>query len=334
MVIFVIIGAIIGAGFASGEEIYLFFYRFGMNGIYGLIISTLIMGAVTYKTFLIVLEKNIKTYKEFLEVTLKNKRVAYITNIIINTFLLSTFVIMISGFGAYFEQEFGISHILGSILLSGSCFLVILNNIKGVTKVSSIVVPLLIFCIIIISIVNIGQIDFSSTLKKLNSESENSFWWLLQSILYCSYNMIVIIPVLVNLRKYIKSKRQITVISTLVAIAIFILAMSVFLLLTNINGNFKDLQMPAVYAISSVFPQFRILYGIVILFAIFTTAISDGVNFLENTVKNKKYFPQLAAAMCIIGVLISNIGFSNLVEILFPLFGYFGIVQIINILVT
>ena len=146
--------------------------------------------------------------------------------------------------------------------------------------------------------------------------------------------MIAIIPILVNLRKYIKSKKQIILIATLVGIAIFLLAISIFLLLTNVDVNFDDLQMPAVYAISNTFPQFRIIYGIVILFAIFTTAISDGVNFLENVIKNKKYIPHFAAIMCITSVLISNIGFSNLVEVLFPLFGYLGIVQIISILVS
>ena len=33
MIIFSIIGALIGAGFASGQEMYLFFYRFGIYGI-------------------------------------------------------------------------------------------------------------------------------------------------------------------------------------------------------------------------------------------------------------------------------------------------------------
>lgn len=33
-IIFVIIGAVIGAGFASGQEIYLFFYSYGIKGLW------------------------------------------------------------------------------------------------------------------------------------------------------------------------------------------------------------------------------------------------------------------------------------------------------------
>lgn len=36
---FVIIGTIIGAGFASGKEIYTFFSIYGINGLWGILLS-------------------------------------------------------------------------------------------------------------------------------------------------------------------------------------------------------------------------------------------------------------------------------------------------------
>ena len=116
MVVFSIIGALIGAGFASGQEIYLFFYRYGALGILGLVICSFLIGIVIYKTFLIIFKnEKIQNYKDFLNVIFfsekkgsKNKyfNFSYISNIIVNTFLLITFYIMLSGFGAYFEQEY------------------------------------------------------------------------------------------------------------------------------------------------------------------------------------------------------------------------------------
>ena len=106
------------------------------------------------------------------------------------------------------------------------------------------------------------------------------------------------------------------------------LAISIFLWLTNVNVNFDSLEMPAVYVIDTKFPNFAWIYGIVILLSIFSTAISIGISFLKNIAKNKKSYPQFVAIMCISGVLISNIGFSNLVKMLFPVFGYLGIIQI------
>ena len=90
--------------------------------------------------------------------------------------------------------------------------------------------------------------------------------------------------------------------------------------------------MPAVFVIDNNFPQFSGIYGIVILLSIFSTAISIGISFLKNITKDKKSYPQIVAIMCISGVLISNFGFSNLVKMLFPVFGYLGIVWIYSIL--
>ena len=164
MIIFVIIGALIGAGFASGQEIYLFFYRFGLKGIWGLLLCSILIGAVIYKTLLIIYEHNIKNYEEFLVTIFKNRKLAKILNWTINIFLLGTFFIMVSGFGAYFEQEYGTTHLVGSAILAIICFIVLLKNISGVAKINTLVVPILIVCILIISfnniVFNIDSVEF------------------------------------------------------------------------------------------------------------------------------------------------------------------------------
>ena len=336
MAIFVIIGALVGAGFASGQEIYLFFYRYGINGIWGLVVCSILIGFVIYKTFALIMKKDIKTYKELLEVVFKgNNYVVNFMNIIINAFLLGTFFIMISGFGAYFEQEFNLSRIAGALILAGVCFLIFMTNVEGVAKANAVVVPILIICIGIIGICNLFNVSFSDIGKNLNDVDSgifSNFSWLLQSVIYCSYNIILVIPVFVNIKKYVKSKKQIVFISIMTGIIVFILALCIFLLLVKITEDIDLIEMPAVYVISQSFSQFRIIYGIIILLSIFTTSISIGISFLENVVKNKDKFPQIAGIMCITGVLISNFGFSNLVKFLFPVFGYLGLVQIFKII--
>ena len=106
----------------------------------------------------------------------------------------------------------------------------------------------------------------------------------------------------------------------------------VFLLLVNVDTDFSNLEMPIVYVIENKFSSFKFIYGMIILFAIFTTAISVGIAFLNNICENKKRFPQFAGILCIISVFVSPIGFSNLVNWLFPFFGYLGIVEVCFIL--
>ena len=59
-VIFMIIGTLIGAGFASGREIYVFFTQFGKIGLIGIIITGIITGVIIYRVL-----TTIKTYEIF-----------------------------------------------------------------------------------------------------------------------------------------------------------------------------------------------------------------------------------------------------------------------------
>jgi len=340
MIILVIIGALIGAGFASGQEIYLFFYKYGIQGMFGILICSILIGLIIYKVFKTIVKYNINSYKDFLDKIFgvgKSKKnylnISYIMNIIVNSFLLMSFFIMIAGFGAYFNQEFGISSFIGSGILALICFGVFLKDMKGVAKVSSFVVPVLILFVIIVGIKNMSLINVSEIGQNVEIFKTNIFNnWFTQSIIYASYNIILLIPVLVNLKRYIKNEKQITIIAILSGVILFILALIIYLLLINIDVHFNTLEMPAVYAISNLGLGLKRIYGIVILLSIFTTAISIGISFLENIVKNKKSFPQIAGIMCITATLISNIGFSNLVNLLFPVFGYLSLMQIYFIL--
>ena len=63
----VIIGTIIGAGFASGKEIYIFFGQYGKFGIIGAIVSATLTGVIIYSTIAITKKLQIKSNNEFLE---------------------------------------------------------------------------------------------------------------------------------------------------------------------------------------------------------------------------------------------------------------------------
>ena len=327
--VFVIIGTLIGAGFASGQEIYMFFYQYGINGIFGMIISSTLLGFVTYKVLYICKETKVTNYKSFLKIFIKKEKQLDIFNTIINIFILITFYIMIAGFGAYFEQQFGIYSLLGSILLAFICYFVFLRNVSGLIKVNQYIVPLLIGSLLIIGIF---VIDAKNILEISHYVSENNSWkWILDSILYGSYNTILFIPVLIALRNLVSTQKQQHMISILTTIFIIILSFIVFFMLTKVDVNIQNLEMPAVYVASKISPIFKYLYGFIILSSILTTSISLGTSLLENIAYNKKTYKQYAILICISAVLVSNIGFSNLINLLYPLFGYIGLIQIIKI---
>ena len=331
-VVFVIIGTLIGAGFASGQEVYLFFFSYGMKGLIGILISSIIIGVVIYSTFNILNKYKINAYKDFLNILIpKNTKLKIIANFIINIFILITFFIMIAGFGAYFEQEIGINRLVGSLILAIITFIVFMTSIKGVVKVNELIVPILIGFIFIIGIISIKDTHILNLENYVIRTNYTNF--ALSAVLYSSYNSILLIPVLITLNNYVKNKKQIFYISFISAIVTILLSVIIFLLLVRVDVDISKLEMPVVYVVSNMFKILRYIYGVIILGSIFTTAISLGVSFLQNTAKNKKGYTQISIIMCITSVIISKFGFSNLVSLLYPIFGYLGLIQILRLCV-
>lgn len=322
----VIIGALIGAGFASGQEIYSFFYSYGIVGLLGILITCGLISIIIYKSLKIICENDINNYDEFLRIFIKRPKITKIINIILNILLLVTFYIMIAGFGAYFEQELGINNIIGSIILSVLTTLVFFTSVKGVLKVSEIIVPLLVIFVIVIGAINLVTID--TGINKL--EWKNG--WLISSLIYCSYNIILLIPTLISINKQIKKQSSIKYISILCGILMTTISIMLYMLLMKADVEISSLEMPIVYVIRRFFGRYRLMYAFIILASIFTTAISIGIGFLQNMCPNGKGYPQLVIFMCISSLLISKIGFSKLVNFLYPVFGYLGIIQIFYIM--
>lgn len=328
--IFVIIGALIGAGFASGQEIYLFFYQYGTNGIIGITISSIILGMVIYKVFSICKYKETKNYKDFLNIFVKNGKQLDIFNTVINIFILITFYIMIAGFGAYFEQQFGLNRLIGSVILAIICFFVFLKDVSGLIKVNQLLVPILIGSLCIVGIM---VIDLENIWSISNYVVKNSSWkWLLDSILYGSYNTILLIPVIIALRNTLETQKENRIVSILTTILVMTLSCIIFFMLLKVDVDIENLEMPAVYVVSKISIVFKYMYGIIILSSILTTSVSLGTSFLENVAKGKKRYKQYAIFICISSIIVSKIGFSNLVNLLYPIFGYIGLVQIIKII--
>ncbi len=330
-VLFVIIGTLIGAGFASGQEINIFFYQYGSKGLLGILISSILIGLVIRKTIMLSQKYKIETYKQFLEIFIRNKIGAEIFNIIINIFILITFYIMVAGFGAYVEQQAKIHSIIGSTLLALICFIIFSKNVSGLVKVNEIIVPILVFCIVAICTKIINAQDWISIISLETVTLKNK--WILDSMLYGSYNTILLIPVLITIKNLLNSKKEVTIVAILTTSIFAILAIIIFAILSKIDINILEVEMPAVYVVSQISNFFRYIYGFIILSSILTTSASLGTSLLKNIAKNKKQNLIYAILICVTAVIVSRIGFSKLVKLLYPIFGYMGIIQLIAFLI-
>ena len=172
--------------------------------------------------------------------------------------------------------------------------------------------------------------NLTTTVNKINEmKIVKGSNWLVSGVIYASYNSILLIPVLISINKII-TKKEISKTAIIITLTTFILATSIFVSMLKIDVNIRNLEMPVSYVINTQLPKLKIAYGIVILTSILTTAISLIAGLMQNVKKqnNKKIILYL---ICISSIPISQIGFSALIQLLYPIFGYIGILQIILI---
>ena len=328
--IFVIIGVIVGAGFASGKEIYSFFFVYGKKGFLGILISVCLIGYVIYKTLKIIKKYNIEKYDDLLDVAINNYKIKKINikiilNFIVNIFLIVSFFIMCAGFCAYFSQEFKIPEFISSIFLSIFCFFVLNKNIKGIFTLNLILIPL-----ITIILTFLGIKSFSNTFEIMDGISQNKFW-LISAILYASYNTITLISILIPMKKYIKNNIDILKTVSIVIILMLVFFAIIISLLFTIKTDINKIELPVVYAAINFGTIYKYLYGIIIVVAIITTAISSAYGFLNNISTTKEKYKKNNAIICFFEIFIPILGFSNLINILYPIFGILGLIQLILI---
>lgn len=325
-IVFVIIGSIIGAGFISGQEIYTFFLKFGKIGIACIIFMGIILGIVIYKTCFIIMKSKSNNYREFLDSILQNKypKIRIFINALINVFLLISFFIMCAAFCAYFKQEYNISVYLSGLIVSIICYIIFTKNIKAIIKVNELLMPIIIILVFFLIIkIDIQQVNIRNT--------ENSLLSILNCIIYVSYNTIILIPILIKLKKYMKNIKSILASAIVCSIVIMIMALIILCIISQIK-EIELIEIPLLYVTNGYGEMYKYIYSFVLIIAIVTSAISAGYGFLENVTKSKEKYLISAFLICVFSIFISNFGFSNLVNILYPLFGILGLIQIFFIL--
>ncbi len=287
------------------------------------------MAYIIYKTFNIILKNNVNNYQQFVENIMperlkENKILGLTINNIINIFLLISFNIMVAGFATYFMQELNIPKWCGCILIAILAFMILSKNINGVIKINTYLIPIIILLIIFLGA---NKIKYTKIIE--GEHIKNSIYWILSSILYASYNSITLIPILISFRKSINTKKESLLIAIFVTFIMIILSVVIFLLMNTFIKEIYNVEIPIIYIANTLGTGFKYIYGIVILMAISTTAICAGYGFLSNVTRNRKNYMLCAGIMCLLSVLIGQIGFSNLINLLYPIFGYLGILQII-----
>lgn len=337
-VLYVIVATLVGAGFASGKEIYSFFFVYGTKGIFGIIISGALISWVAYKVLMLCYVNGISTFQEFCNYLIGRcfpgkvcgavNEISGVINGVMNVILLITFYIMISGFSSFLYQEFYVGRVVGSIVIIFLCYVAFKRNVDGLVKISNYLIPVLIIFLVFISVKNVDFIENYNSIKYVFVESG----WVVpvvKAVLYGSYNCILLVPVIVALNGVISGKRASLMVGVATFVTIVVLSFSVYNILLLGDVQTFALEMPIIQIVKRYGGLCRLVYVVMIAISIYTTAISTGCGFLNGSSKSR--FGRNLVLMCASAVVLSQISFSTFIELLYPVLGVIGFVEVVAI---
>lgn len=323
----VYIGTIIGAGFASGQEILQFFVNYGYIGILGALISTLLFGVVAITVLLNVYNNKVDNYQELI-LPVMGKKLSIIVEISILSYLFIGVCVMVAGSGALIEEQFDIPYNLGLIIMVVLTLLTVLKSVEGVLTANTILIPILLFGIVVIS--STVMIKQGINFRPINPVPSSNNNWFISSIMYVNYNIISAIVVLASLFPVIKSRRTAIKGGLMGGLGLGILSIFIILPLILLFENVHNLEIPMLGVAKHAVKNGDLIYSLLIWIAMFTTAVSNSFGFLTRICDIININFKLAAVIfCLTTIPIANIGFSKLVNIFYPLFGYLSSVLIL-----
>ena len=300
---FLILGAIVGVGFASGKEIFVFFFDFGGASLIGL----LSFGLLYIYLFCVIQYINhklsINSYDKFNAVIFG--KLCKLTNVVMLINFLITSGGMLAGADYLFETFFGIGHRIPAIVLSVLTFLILLGGINKIKAVSNIIIPVMLFVIVINSIKNITPANVH-----MDITVQNGVMAVYYGLLFGVNNFVAAMPMLFETK--LKTKGRLFVILTIC----LIILMNILVFASN---NFST-EMPMFELSANVSSWFYYIYFSTLIMALFSALVICSYNANMLISKNKKYL------FCILlvvfsNVIISNLGYNFIVKYLYLISG-------------
>jgi len=324
-------GTVLGAGFASGQEIKQFFLVYGYKSLYGIILSSVLfalMGAIILNK---IYKYKIKNYGEYIN-PLIGRQLGWIAEILVTLFLMASFNVMVAGSGAVFYEEFGLNKNTGIIVMLLLCLFVFLNDIKGVVNVNTVLTPIMIVAIVFLGCYVLIFRDTSVMLHFpfIQRVTNNYFF---SAILYVSYNTLTIIVIMTALLPLLSNKKTAVCGGAFGGVALGVIAFLIWTVMFLFYNEIMPYEIPMLHVVLQKGRVAELVYVFVLYSAMFTTAVSSGYGFLNRVCDIFKINKKIGAILfCIISIPCAYVGFENLVKNLYSLFGYMGLFMMMVVL--
>lgn len=327
----VFIGTIVGAGLASGKETSQFFTSYGYKSYIGIIACGIFYILICSLISKISAAHNLNSYSDLMY-TVSPNFFSKITGTLITLYLISSSSIILAGSGALLNQFFGIPKIVGTLIMAAVALITLLRDTSGLIEINSVIVPSLL--IVIFSIFTLYLLLDSKSMTLANIKlipplKPNGLTW--STIIYIGFNITCCSGVIVPLSTKIKDHKSMKYGIMLGAIGLTLLCIMINSMLIVNQPHIFKCEIPLLYAADRFGKLIQAILLVIIWCEMFSTEVSDvySISRSLDTALHINYKKAIFLVI-LIDLPISQIGFSNLISTLYPIFGLLSLVFIVQ----
>lgn len=330
------VGLLVGAGFATGQEVVQYFTSFGVNGIWGIIVAGAIMTLAG--TVFLQLGSYFRASEHnavFREVT--HPVISKLLDISVIITLFAIGFVMLAGAGSSMSQQFGWPTWAGSTLM---LVLVMACGFLDVNKVSTVigtVTPLIIIAVGFVGIYTMfnmpsDPVAMMETSAQIESPVSN---WLVSALNYDGLALILAVSMSLVIGGDHLDPSEAgrggfwggIVYTALMGLAFFALLMNA--------DKVAQSDIPMLYILDGIHPWLGFIMSIIIFLMIFNTAIGMfyALGKRLSAGHEDRYIPIFIVG-CLAGYAVSFFGFKTLMAYVYPVIGYIGMFMVVVMVVA
>ncbi|MCR4440588.1 MAG: hypothetical protein QHH10_00625 [Peptococcaceae bacterium] len=329
-VAFTYVGTVIGAGFASGQEIRVFFASFGLKGLLGTVVAGVLFAVLGERILHAAGEKSMENYEQY-TIYLFGNRLGKIFNGIIDIFLVCGLSVMLVASSSLCAELLALPEWVGFAGTVLFLYVSLLMDVEGILWLNTLLVPGIIIMSTGIAAASIFYPGQASAQESFRGGLAGGHW-LFASILYVSYNLVLGAVILSSLgRKVGKEGSK----GTILAGMILGLLAAVICCAFFVQGEYVyRAEIPMLTLAASIHPAAGWSYSLILWTAIFTSALSNGFGLMKR-LAGRLSWPRPVLALFIFLPTFAFIGWplSRVVAFVYPLLGYFGLLFIAAVII-
>lgn len=323
-------GAVIGAGFASGREVWIFFVRYGPFGAVGLATAAVLFCLLAPILMRTMRANSLSQYGDLYRRYLPQSTALFIDTIT-TLYMFGVLSVMFTGSVSLASRTTGMSHLVATFLVVAVLIAIASPGMRRIANASLVLSPVLVAGLSLLCLDHLLQLGLPNVTRLSQPLSPVSgLAATASSLVYVSYNMLMCLGVFASLASSKSDTTSLTLGGVLGGTVLGVLGALVFAALASVPDWIADADMPLLMISRRRGGLVHAVYTVAVWAAMITTALSMLISLTARLSALDRPFlchssRRVSILLTLLCVPISYVGFAPLMDRVYLLFGVLGL---------